>query len=223
MISGKQREVLEYLIEYQEERGFAPSVREICSAVGLSSTSTVHGHLSRLEEKGYIRRDVAKPRAIEICKRPEHETAAPASKAFRPSERVVAFHNPAKGPELVAVPIVGRVRAGQPILASENIESYFPLPVDATHNSECFMLRVQGDSMINAGIYEGDLILVRSQRTAENRDIVVALLGDSVTVKTFYKERDFIRLQPENDYLDPILVRDCQILGKVIGLFRSIH
>ena len=223
MISGKQREVLEYLIKYQEEKGFAPSVREIGSAVGLSSTSTVHGHLARLETKGYIRRDPAKPRAIEICKRPEHEEASPSSKPFRPSERVVAFRNPNKGPELVAVPILGRVRAGQPILASENIEDYFPLPVDATHNSECFMLRVQGDSMINAGIFEGDLILVRSQRTANNRDIVVALLGDSVTVKTFYKERDYIRLQPENDYLDPILVRDCTILGKVIGLFRTIH
>ena len=136
---------------------------------------------------------------------------------------MVAFQNPRYGQELVAVPIIGRVRAGEPILAVENIQDYFPLPVDATHNSECFMLRVQGESMINAGILEGDLILVRVQRTAVNRDIVVALLGDSVTVKTFYREKDFIRLQPENDYMDPILIKDCTILGKVIGLYRTIR
>ncbi len=225
-ISGKQREILEFMIRYQEEKGYPPAVREIGTAVGLSSTSTVHGHLSRLEAKGYIRRDPSKPRAIEIVKIPEPtqtQPKRPAPGAFKPSERVVAFQNPRYGQELVAVPILGRVRAGEPILAVENIMDYFPLPVDATHNSECFMLRVQGESMINAGILEDDLILVRVQRTAVNHDIVVALLGDSVTVKTFYREKDFIRLQPENDYMDPILIKDCTILGKVIGLYRTIH
>ncbi len=218
-ISKKQREILEYIIHRQEIKGYPPSVREICEAVGLRSTSTVHGHLTRLEEKGYIRRDPAKTRAIEICRRPEQEENG---QSFVPSERVVAFQNPVQGPELIAVPILGRVRAGEPILAVENIEDYFPIPVDFTHNSECFMLRVQGESMINVGIYENDLILIRKQNTAVNHDKVVALLGDSVTVKTFYKEKDYIRLQPENDHMDPILVKDCTILGKVIGLFRSI-
>ena len=156
-LSSKQREILEYIIQQQEARGYPPSVREIGEAVSLRSTSTVHGHLERLESKGYIRRDPAKPRAIEICRRPEPEEPL-GEQPFVPSERVVAFHNPQKGPELVAVPILGRVRAGEPILAVENIEDYFPLPVDYTHNSECFMLRVQGDSMINAGIFEDDLI-----------------------------------------------------------------
>lgn len=220
-LSAKQKEILEYIIEQQETRGYPPSVREICEAVGLRSTSTVHGHLARLEAKGYIRRDPSKPRAIEICRRPEQEEPME-KQEFVPSERVVAFQNPKQGPELVAVPIIGKVRAGEPILAVENIEDYFPIPVDFTHNSECFMLKVQGESMINAGIYEDDLILIRRQSTAVNRDKVVALLGDSVTVKTFYKEKDYIRLQPENDYMDPILVKDCIILGKVIGLFRSM-
>lgn len=220
-ISNKQREILEYIIRRQEVKGYPPSVREICEAVGLRSTSTVHGHLTRLEEKGYIRRDPAKTRAIEICRRPEAEEPID-KQTFIPSERVVAFQNPVQGPELIAVPILGKVRAGEPILAVENIEDYFPIPVDFTHNSECFMLRVQGESMINVGIYEDDLILIRRQSTAVNHDKIVALLGDSVTVKTFYKEKDYIRLQPENDYMDPILVKDCTILGKVIGLFRSI-
>lgn len=240
-LSGKAREILEFLIRYIEENGTSPVVRTICSEVGLSSTSTVHGHLSRLEEKGYIRRDPENPRSIEILRRPEAPKAsAPArsarasrsyassyshassSRAKRPVESVIAFQDPSRGMELVAVPIIGKVRAGEPILAVENIEDYFPLPVDATRNSDCFMLRVQGESMINAGIFEGDLILVRSQKTANNRDIVVALLGDSVTVKTFYKEKDYIRLQPENDYMDPILIKDCTILGKVIGLYRTL-
>ena len=144
-------------------------------------------------------------------------------KTFDPAERVIPFSNTlSKGPEMAAIPIIGKVRAGEPILAVENIEDYFPIPVDYTHNSECFMLRVQGESMVNVGIYENDLILIRRQNTASNRDKVVALLGDSVTVKTFYKEKDYIRLQPENDYMDPILVKDCMILGKVIGLFRTM-
>lgn len=238
-ISAKQREVLDYMIGYQEEKGYPPSVREICSAVGLSSTSTVHGHLSRLEAKGFIRRDPSKPRAIEIVRKPEQSgssifsrssNAAPMfappknankTNTYTRGEHTVAFQNPRYGQELVAVPIIGRIRAGEPILAVENILDYFPLPVEATRSSECFMLRVQGESMIKAGIFEGDLILVRVQRSAANRDIVVALLGDSVTVKTYYKEKDFVRLQPENDYMDPILLKDCQILGKVIGLYRT--
>ncbi|MCF0136596.1 MAG: transcriptional repressor LexA [Lachnospiraceae bacterium] len=238
-ISSKQREVLDFMVRYQEDKGYPPSVREICSAVGLSSTSTVHGHLSRLEAKGYIRRDPSKPRAIEIVRRPEHsgsifrptqtnrtETFASLQKAnsanaYTSTERTIPFQNPRYGQNLVAVPIIGRIRAGEPILAVENIQDYFPLPVEATGNSECFMLRVQGESMIKAGIFEGDLILVRIQRSAANRDIVVALLGDSVTVKTYYKEKDYVRLQPENDYMDAILIKDCTILGKVIGLYRS--
>ncbi len=222
-LSSKQKEILQYIIEKQEQKGYPPSVREICEAVNLRSTSTVHGHLARLESKGYIKRDPAKPRAIEICKRPDQELPQE-TKPFIPSERVIPFSNAvSKGPEMVAIPIIGRVRAGEPILAVENIEDYFPIPVDYTHNSECFMLRVQGESMVNVGIYEDDLILIRRQNTASNRDKVVALLGDSVTVKTFYKEKDYIRLQPENDYMDPILVKDCLILGKVIGLFRAMR
>ena len=191
-LSTKQKEILQYIIEKQEEKGYPPSVREICEAVNLKSTSTVHGHLARLEAKGYIRRDPAKPRAIEICKRPEQEFPIE-KKVFDPAERVIPFSNVvSKGPEMAAIPIIGKVRAGEPILAVENIEDYFPIPVDYTHNSECFMLRVQGESMINVGIYENDLILIRRQNTASNRDKVVALLGDSVTVKTFYKEKDYI-------------------------------
>ena len=221
-LSTKQKEILQYIIEKQEEKGYPPSVREICEAVNLKSTSTVHGHLARLESKGYIRRDPAKPRAIEICKRPDQELPME-KKTFDPAERVIHFSSTlSKGPEMAAIPIIGKVRAGEPILAVENIEDYFPIPVDYTHNSECFMLRVQGESMVNVGIYENDLILIRRQNTASNRDKVVALLGDSVTVKTFYKEKDYIRLQPENDYMDPILVKDCMILGKVIGLFRTM-
>ena len=221
-LSTKQKEILQYIIEKQEEKGYPPSVREICEAVNLKSTSTVHGHLARLESKGYIRRDPAKPRAIEICKRPDQELPME-KKTFDPAERVIPFSSTlSKGPEMAAIPIIGKVRAGEPILAVENIEDYFPIPVDYTHNSECFMLRVQGESMVNVGIYENDLILIRRQNTASNRDKVVAQLGDSVTVKTFYKEKDYIRLQPENDYMDPILVKDCMILGKVIGLFRTM-
>lgn len=233
--SSKQMDIMNFLVQYQEKHGFSPSVREICEAVGLTSTSTVHSHLSKLESEGYIRRVSSKPRAIEILKKPEQasETAVSSyqrtasysrsnSASYRsPSERVVAFQ-PNNGPEMTVVPIIGRVRAGEPILAVENIEDYFPLPVDLTRNSDCFMLYVQGESMINAGILENDLILVRMQNTAENGEIVVALLGDSVTVKRFYREPDYIRLQPENDYMSPIRIKDCRILGKVIGLYRNI-
>ncbi|MBO4888709.1 MAG: transcriptional repressor LexA [Firmicutes bacterium] len=221
ILSSKQTEILSFLIDFQNERGYAPSVREICDAVHLSSTSSVHNHLSRLEEKGYIKRDSARPRSVEILKRPSSNIPAPTSKAK--TERSFVPTDPKRTPEIVAVPILGRVRAGEPVLAVQNIEDYYPVPAAYTQNSDCFMLRVQGESMIEAGILENDLILVKSQRTANDRDIVVALLGDSVTVKTFYKEKNFIRLQPENRRMNPILVKDCQILGKVIGLVRMMN
>lgn len=202
-LSQKQLQILEYMKKEVKEKGYPPSVREICDAVGLKSTSTVHGHLERLERKGYIRRDPAKPRAIEIftC-----ESAA---------------DEPNNAKELINVPIVGTVTAGTPILAVENIEDTFPIPIDYAPNGEIFMLRVKGDSMINAGIFNKDLILVKQQNTAENGDIVVALIEDFATVKTFYRENGYIRLQPENPSMSPIIVRDVSILGKVVGLYRK--
>lgn len=198
-ISDKQLNILNFIKQELLNKGYPPSVREICDAVGLKSTSTVHGHLERLEKKGLIRRDPTKPRAIEVI-----------DDSFLSTRR-----------EMVNVPILGKVAAGQPLLAVENIEDYFPLPTDYVPNKQTFMLRVQGDSMINAGIYDNDLILVQKQNTAYNRDIVVALLDDSVTVKTYYKEKDHIRLQPENDTMEPIIAKDLIILGKVIGLYRK--
>lgn len=197
----KQQLILDFLKQEILNKGYPPSVREIGEAVGLKSTSTVHGHLERLEKKGIIRRDPTKPRAIEIL-----------DDEFNVQRR-----------EIVNVPILGRVAAGEPLLAVENIEEYFPLPVDYAPNQELFMLRVKGDSMINVGIFEGDLIIVQKQSTATNGDIVVALLEDSVTVKTYYRESDHIRLQPENDQLEPIRVYDDSIVieGKVISLFRQ--
>ncbi|WP_066719278.1 transcriptional repressor LexA [Clostridium sp. Marseille-P299] len=197
-ISSKQKEILEYLKAQIINRGYPPAVREICEAVHLKSTSSVHSHLETLEKNGYIRRDPSKPRAIEIV-----------DDNFNISRR-----------EVVNVPLVGTVTAGQPILAVENIDGYFPIPTEYMPNEETFMLRVKGDSMINAGIFNGDKILVQKQTYANNGDFVVALLDDSVTVKTFYKEGDHYRLQPENDFMDPIIVTEVQILGKVIGLFR---
>lgn len=198
-LSEKQFQILEYMKNVVKEKGYPPSVREICEAVGLKSTSTVHGHLERLEKKGYIRRDPTKPRAIEILCQEEEKEAR----------------------ELVNVPIVGQISAGAPILAVENIEDTFPLPVEYLPNDDCFMLRVKGESMIEAGIFDRDLILVRQQSFAHNGDIVVALIEDYATVKTYYKEKDHVRLQPENSSMSPIIVRDVNILGKVIGLFRK--
>ena len=193
-------DILEYLKDCILKKGYPPAVREICEAVKLKSTSSVHAHLETLEEKGYIRKDPTKPRAIEIL-----------DDTFNLSRR-----------ELVNVPIVGAVSCGAPILANENIEGYFPVPPEYLHNKETFMLKVKGDSMINAGIFHGDLVLVEKANTAKNSDIVVALIEDSATVKTFYKENGYIRLQPENDSMDPIIVEgDMSILGKVIGLFRT--
>lgn len=197
-ITEKQQEILDYMKTQIINRGFPPSVREICEAVNLKSTSSVHSHLESLEKNGYIRRDPSKPRAIEIV-----------DDCYNLTRR-----------ELVNVPMVGTVTAGQPILAVENIEGYFPIPMEYMPNHETFMLRVKGESMINAGIFDGDQILVQKQNTANNGDFVVALIDDSVTVKTFYKENGYFRLQPENDTLEPIIVNDVSILGKVIGLFR---
>ena len=200
-LSAKQLEILSYMKNEVSQKGYPPSVREICMAVGLKSTSTVHGHLERLEKKGYIRRDPTKPRAIEI---------------LDPSDNIIHKR------EMVDVPIVGNVTAGVPILAVENIEDTFPIPIEYVNNDEVFMLRVKGDSLIEAGIFNKDLILVRQQSYADNGDIVVALLDDDyATVKTFYKEKDHIRLQPENAALSPIIVSDVSIVGKVIGLFRK--
>ena len=197
-LSKKQQDILDYIRSELLSRGYPPSVREICSAVGLKSTSSVHAHLTTLEEKGYIRRDPTKPRAIEII-----------DDDFGLSRR-----------EFSNIPIIGTITAGEPILAQENVTDYFPIPVDMLPNSEVFMLKVRGESMINAGIYSGDTVLVQQQSTARNGDYVVALIEDSATVKTFYKEDGYIRLQPENDTMDPIIVDNCEILGKVIGLLR---
>ncbi len=197
-ISKKQEEILNYIKNEILERGFPPAVREICQAVGLKSTSSVHSHLESLERNGYIRRDPTKPRAIEIL-----------DESFNMIRR-----------EMVNVPIIGTVAAGQPILAEQNIEGYFPIPTEYMPNKQSFMLKVKGQSMINAGILDGDKVLVKQQATAENGDIVVALVDDSATVKTYYKENGHYRLQPENDSMDPIIVDECEILGKVFGVFR---
>lgn len=199
-ISAKQKEILEYIKGEILSKGYPPAVREICEAVDLKSTSSVHSHLETLEKNGYIRRDPTKPRAIEIL-----------DDDFNLTRR-----------EVVNVPIVGHVAAGEPILATENIENYFPIPVEYMPNEETFMLNVKGESMINAGIFNGDNVLVKKQPNAENGDIVVALVDDSATVKTFYKEDGYYRLQPENDTMDPIIVKECSILGKVFGVFRFL-
>ena len=199
-ISAKQKEILEYIKGEILSKGYPPAVREICEAVDLKSTSSVHSHLETLEKNGYIRRDPTKPRAIEIL-----------DDDFNLTRR-----------EVVNVPIVGHVAAGEPILATENIENYFPIPVEYMPNEETFMLKVKGESMINAGIFNGDNVLVKKQPNAENGDIVVALGDDSATVKTFYKEDGYYRLQPENDTMDPIIVKECSILGKVFGVFRFL-
>ena len=197
-ISDKQKEILEYMKQEILNKGYPPTVRDICEAVKLKSTSSVHSHLETLEKNGYIRRDPTKPRAIEII-----------DENFNLTRR-----------EMTNVPMVGRVAAGEPILAVENIESYFPIPTEYMPNAESFMLKVKGESMINAGIFDGDQILVEKCNTARNGDMVVALVDDSATVKTFYKENGHIRLQPENDTMDPIIVDNCEIMGKVFGVFR---
>ena len=197
-ITQKQSEILEYIKSQILNKGYPPSVRDICQAVNLKSTSSVHAHLESLEKNGYIRRDPTKSRTIEII-----------DDNFNLSRR-----------EVVNIPLLGQVAAGQPLLAVENITEYFPIPSKYMPGGEVFMLKVKGDSMINMGIYEGDQIIVRKQNTASNGEVIVALVDDSATVKRFYKENGHIRLQPENDFMDPIIVDDCEILGKVIGLIR---
>ena len=197
-ISAKQREILEYIKSQILERGFPPAVREICEAVNLKSTSSVHSHLETLEKNGYIRRDPTKPRAIEIC-----------DDSFQMIRT-----------EMVNIPVVGQVAAGTPILAEENIDNYIPIPVSMCPKGDSFIVNVKGNSMINAGILNGDMLFVHACNTAENGEKVVALIDDSATVKTYYKEKGHIRLQPENDEMDPIIVENCQILGKVFGVLR---
>ena len=197
-ISAKQQEILEYIKESILNKGYPPAVREICEAVHLSSTSSVHSHLETLEKNGYIRRDPTKPRTIEIC-----------DDSFQMMRR-----------EMTSIPVIGRVAAGQPILATENIEGYFPLPVEYVPNADTFILKVKGESMINAVIFDGDIIFVEKTNNVRNGDTVVALIDDSATVKTFYKEAGHIRLQPENDSMEPIIVENCEIIGKVFGVFR---
>ncbi len=197
-ITPKQSEILTYIKEEILKKGYPPTVREICETVNLKSTSSVHSHLETLEKNGYIRRDPTKPRAIEICD---------------DSFQMVRT-------EMVSIPIIGNVAAGQPILAEENIQEYFPVPADVVPKGDSFILNVRGDSMINAGIFDGDRIFVNMCNTAHNGEMVVALVDDSATVKTFYKENGHVRLQPENDTMDPIIVDDCQIMGKVYGVLR---
>lgn len=199
-LAGKQLEILEFLKSELYNKGYPPSVREICEAVGLKSTSTVHGHLGRLEKKGLIRRNPTKPRAIEILGN------SPLSIAR----------------DLVEVPIVGKVTAGHPILAVENIEDFFPLPADFLHGGDNFILIIKGESMIEAGIHDGDYVVVKQQNHADNGDIVVALIEDEATVKRFYKEKEHIRLQPENSSMKPLFFKDLTILGKVTGVFRRM-
>ncbi len=200
-ITDKQREILEYIKEMILKKGYPPAVREICEAVHLKSTSSVHSHLESLEKNGYIHRDPTKPRTIEIL-----------DDDFALTRR-----------ELVNVPVIGTVAAGVPILAEQNIEDYLPIPAEILPNKEVFMLKVKGNSMIEAGIYNGDKVIVAKQPNAENGDKVVALVDDSATVKTFYKENGHFRLQPENSSMDPIILDQVEILGKVIGLFRMMN
>lgn len=200
-ISEKQKQIIDFIKSELNRKGYPPSVREICKAVGLRSTSTVHGHLECLERKGYIKRDSAKPRAIEIL------------------DGDLRFSS-----DVIKLPVIGKVSAGMPILAVENIEEYYPVPIDLIkgYEKESFILKVRGESMINAGILDGDYIIVRKQTTANNGEIVVALIEDNATVKRFYKENNFIRLQPENPSMDPIIVKDVFILGIVKGVIRKI-
>ncbi len=209
-LNAREKAILKFVQKQIKANGYPPSVREIGKAVGLRSTATVHGYLNKLEEKGYIKREQQKGRTLKLLKGGLDEKKSPTQKEVY------------SGKEMVEVPVVGKITAGAPILAVENITDTFPIPIDFVGNSESFMLTVRGESMIEAGILDGDYILVRKQNTAENGEIVVALIGDEATVKTFYKEKDHIRLQPQNSTMDPIIVPDCMILGKVCGVFRKL-
>ncbi len=209
-LNKRERAILKYIQKQMEINGYAPSVREIGRAVDLSSTATVQGYLNKLEEKGFIKKENQKGRTLRLLK------------DSKGNERIEEPKDYYSNKELVDVPVVGKITAGQPILAVENITDTFPIPIDFTGNAECFMLTVRGESMIEAGIFSGDYILVKKQNTADNGQIVVALIDDEATVKTFYKEKDHIRLQPENHTMDPIIVPNCSILGIVCGVFRKI-
>lgn len=196
-LKDKQLLIYEFLKDFTSQKGYPPTVREICKAVGLKSTSSVHGHLKQLEKEGLIKRDPTKPRALEIV------------------DSVIKK-------EMINVPIIGKVTAGLPILANENIEDSFPLPLDyVKHNNDLFMLKVSGSSMIKACILDGDLAIIEKTQTASNGDKIVALIENEATLKTFYRENDHIRLQPENDEMEPIIVDNCSILGKLIGIYRT--
>ncbi|SDC26514.1 MULTISPECIES: transcriptional repressor LexA [unclassified Candidatus Frackibacter] len=203
-LSNRQQQILNFIMQEINQKGYPPSVREIAKAVGLSSPSTVHSHLTTLEEKEYIRKDPTKPRAIEVLYEP--------------------IKKQENDKEMINIPLVGRVTAGEPILAVENIEDTFPLPLEyiSDTSDKLFILTVEGESMIEAGILDGDYVIVKKQNTARNKDIIVALLDDEATVKRFFKEEDHIRLQPENPNMEPIFTSDCKILGKVIGVYRKL-
>ena len=209
-LNKREKSILKFIEKKIVEDGYPPSVREIGKAVGLSSTATVHGYLGKLREKGYIKKEDKKGRTLKLLKGGNGQPVENAAKNFYAQK------------ELVDVPLVGKITAGMPILAVENVTDTFPIPIDFVGNSDCFMLTVRGESMIEAGILDGDYILVRKQADAINGQIVVALIEDEATVKTFYKEKDHIRLQPENQTMDPIIVPNCKILGKVIGVFRRM-
>lgn len=209
-LNKREKEILKFIEKQIMTDGYPPSVREIGEAVGLKSTATVHGYLARLEEKGYIKKKDKKGRTLRLIKGSSGEDKKTSSKEFYTQR------------ELVDVPVIGKITAGMPILAVENVTDTFPIPIDFVGNSDCFMLTVRGESMIEAGILDGDYILVKRQSNANNGEIVVALIEDEATVKTFYKEKDHIRLQPENCTMDPIIVPDCEILGKVAGVFRKM-
>ena len=209
-LNKREKTILKFIEKQIMTDGYPPSVREIGQAVGLSSTATVHGYLERLEKKGYIKKKDKKGRTLRLLKGSTGETKKTSSKDFYTQK------------ELVEVPVVGKITAGMPILAVENVTDTFPIPIDFVGNSDCFMLTVRGESMIEAGILDGDYILVKKQNNANNGEIVVALREDEATVKTFYKEKDHIRLQPENSTMDPIIVPTCEILGKVAGVFRKM-
>ena len=209
-LNRREKSILNFIEKQVNEKGYPPSVREIGKAVGLSSTATVHGYLAKLAEKGYIKKEDQKGRTLRLLKSADNK------------EKIKEDKNFYSGREMVEVPVIGKITAGEPILAVENITDTFPIPIDFVGNSESFMLTVRGESMIEAGILNGDYILVKKQNVANNGEIVVALIGDEATVKTFYKEKDHIRLQPENSTMDPIIVPNCEILGKVAGVFRKM-
>ena len=209
-LNKREKAILKFIEKQINANSYPPSVREIGKAVGLSSTATVHGYLNRLEQKGYIKKESQKGRTLRLLK------------GILKEEKKEEIKSAYTGRELVDVPVVGKITAGAPILAVENVTDTFPIPIDFIGNSESFMLKVSGESMIEAGILDGDLILVKKQNTARNGEIVVALIEDEATVKTFYKEKDHIRLQPENSTMEPIIVPNCEILGKVAGVFRKM-